>query len=294
MEKKSTKGIIIALCTVIVVLIGSITYMFMSGTVSFNTKKQENNKTEEKETSKKEDKEEIKEEQEEKEDVETTEMSLTDPTVERLYSMIKDDSDFFQTIEREFYSKDSYTRKEVSDSAKLWLAFKELGENKFKYSYKKTDPFGNEIPVYVLDSNVVMTTINKLFGPENGYSHTTIYLDTCQTLLHNKETQKYELFKGNGCGGTMVDFINTKLVKAEQKNDTIILTEKMYLYVLPEKKVYKDLNSKYLIAENIDETKSFEDLKSVDEFFEQGATMKYTFKLAEDGSYYFDNSKLTY
>lgn len=43
MEKKNNKGIIIALCIVIVVLIGAITYMFVSGTVSFDAK--EENKT---------------------------------------------------------------------------------------------------------------------------------------------------------------------------------------------------------------------------------------------------------
>jgi len=36
MEKKDNKGIIIALCTVIVVLIGSVIYMFVSGAVSFD------------------------------------------------------------------------------------------------------------------------------------------------------------------------------------------------------------------------------------------------------------------
>jgi len=43
MDKKGNKGIIIALCTVIVVLICAITYGFVSGTVSFNTNKNNTN-----------------------------------------------------------------------------------------------------------------------------------------------------------------------------------------------------------------------------------------------------------
>ena len=49
MEKKSNKGVVISLLVVIAVLIGSITYMFVSGTVTFNTKKNNENKTEAKE-----------------------------------------------------------------------------------------------------------------------------------------------------------------------------------------------------------------------------------------------------
>lgn len=302
-ENKSNKGIIIALSIVIVVLIGTIAFMFINNN---STKNLNNNKTEETEKENEQDEEmeseENKEQDVEKEETEdneeedaTTEetqnkkenLDLTSDLVTKLYGYTKNGE---ESIKEYFISNISFNNKTISDEMKLKIAFYAIGEEKFENSCSEELCTADK----VIDAKVVLNKINKIFGENNGYKHVTNWIDVfttdaCRKLNYNKELEQYILYVDGGCGGFTTYAIFNKLIGAEKYNDSIVLTEKIYVAVAgPEGNVYKDLKTTKLIASGVT---NFIDNQ---EMFDKGATVTYTFKLAKDGSYYFDNSKISY
>lgn len=299
MEKKSNKGIIIALCTVIVVLIGTITYLFVSGSVNLSVKENKNkdkNKTEQKVE---ENKDKESEEKEEVENNNSKQLSLDDPLVQKLYGYISVDDG--ENVVQDVFSKYGVvTNRTVSDHVKFDMALlndKSLGKQ-FKYVKTENHECG-ELKVYQLNSSVITNKINEMFGKDNGYSHSRVEtgfmkyqigmsdsMVGCVQIDYVANSNVYEASEMCGCGGMTDHSIYSKLVNAEKINDTIILTQKIYVYYFGN--IYKTTDYRDIIANNVD----YNDQANKEEYFEKGATTKYTFKLAEDGSYYFE-SKVT-
>lgn len=296
MENKSNKGIIIALSIVIVVLIGTIAFMFINNN---STKNLNNNKTEEteKEEDKKQDKEDLDNDEKDKDEVEDTtieetenqkeNLDLTSDLVNKLYGYTKNGE---ESIKEYFISNISFNNKTISDEMKLKIAFYAIGEEKFENSCSEELCTADKL----IDAKVVLNKINEIFGENNGYQHVTgsidvFTTDACRKLAYNQQLNKYVLYVDQGCGGITTHAIFNKLIGAEKYNDSIVLTEKIYVAVAgPEGNVYKDLKTTKLIASGVT---NFIDNQ---EMFDKGATVTYTFKLAKDGSYYFDNSKISY
>ena len=106
----------------------------------------------------------------------------------------------------------------------------------------------------------------------------------CAKLEYDFSTNKYRMIDSPGCGGAVDHLVHTKLVSAEKNKDTIVLTQKIYM--TSGGVAYKTLDAEDIIDESCaldcdNET-----------YFDKGATTKYTFRLTEEGTYYFE-SKIT-
>jgi len=287
MEKKSNRGVVISLLVVIVVLIGSITYMLFSGVLTFNTEKKETNKTEEKEN---------KNEETDKEDVESNSGEDKESVPEEIditkYQSINDfvmmgssssgaGAGLYGDLKIKLLTND-VTNKSLDDYNKLVMTMGVYGTKNFNIVSND-----GTTSVSSLNGNIVLERINELFGKDNGYKH--IAADparACKYYKYNLNDNVYEFYDSNSCGDETVYKAYDKVVKTIKTSDSIVVTVKFY-FRLGNAGVYKDLNGAQKIDGVYDQNKS-------DYYFEQGATVTYTFKLAEGGSYYFDNSKITY
>ena len=217
--------------------------------------------------------------------VEDKELALNDYTVVKLYGyVINQDAD----INDYFHSNSELTNKTVSNEMKLRIAYQANGKGQYKYS--KIISGLNPQTVYTADVNVVLGQINEIFGSDNGYSHNNEGIQgalgaDCGELKYVQSQNNYELKIGEGCGGITTYALYTKLVKAVKTKDSIVLTEKSYV-LYSHNEVTKDLTrNSPVIATNANPS---------DEYFDKGSTVTYTFKLSDNGTYYFDNSKITY
>lgn len=281
MEKeKSNKGIIIVLSIVIIVLLGTIVYMFINGNFVGNktidkeiedpSKKEENVTIEDSSLSKEEN------------------LSLNDTEVQKLYNYVKADI----ATEEYFASNDVISNKTMKNDIKLRIAF--ISNDTSQYKFDGSVENGN---IYIAEPNIILNQINEIFGDDNGYNHVTeeviILQIACNSLKYNPSRNVYELYVGNGCGDASNYTVNKKLVSAKKINDTLVLTEKMYVYARDYDdsafNVYKDLAMKQMIASSVNTN-----LDDNQEYYDKGATITYTFKLSENNNYYFDNSKITY
>jgi len=294
MEKKSNKGVVISLLIVIAVLIGSIAYMFISGIASFDVKKNNDNKTEEKENNKNEN-----ESQEEVDEPE--QLDLNSDLVQSLYNYVGVETGYGET--KKYFGKyGTITNETVSNEMKLSIALSigKLGDE-FKYVSSESAPLTDmgEIRIYHLDADTVINQINEIFGKDNNYRHiserimlpsgaSTTY--SCGSVNYNQSLNVYEMRVSGGCGGMTSEILHGKLASAVKTKDTIVLTEKIYFVASSGQytHVYKTADAMNPIESNL----QWSDIEGKD-YFDKGATTEYTFKLADDGSYYFA-SKITY
>ena len=217
--------------------------------------------------------------------VEDKELALNDYTVVKLYGYVINQDD---NIKDYFHSNSELTNKTVSNEMKLRIAYQANGKGQYKYS--KVINGLNPQTVYTADVNVILGQINEIFGSDNGYSHNNQGISgmigsDCGTVKYNQNQNVYELKTEPGCGGITTYYVVTKLVKAIKTKDSIVLTEKSYV-TYNDKTITKDLTQNSpVIATNANPS---------DEYFDKGSTVTYTFKLSDNGTYYFDNSKITY
>lgn len=297
MEKKNdNKVVIIIMSIVILVLVGAIIYMFVNGNFTNNNQTDnKENKTEEKdnneeETTADDQKNEADENDKNDDKLEETKeesLSLTSDIVTQLYGYTKNVD---ESIEEYFISNTSLNNKTISDEKKLEIAFYAIGIDRFENNCSEELCTADK----KISADKVVDKINQIFGKGNGYKHVTndigvFTTDACRRLGYNSQLNEYILYVENGCGGFTTHGIANKLISAIKSNNTIVLTEKIYVYFAgPEGNVYKDLKATKLIASGVTNVVDNQEL------FDKGTTVTYTFKLAEDGSYYFDNSKITY
>ena len=217
--------------------------------------------------------------------VEDKELALNDYTVVKLYGYVLNQDD---DIKDYFHSNSELTNKTVSNEMKLRIAYQVNGKGQYKYS--KVISGLNPQTVYTADVNVILGQINEIFGSDNGYSHNNEGIQgalgaDCGELKYVQSQNNYELKIGEGCGGITTYALYTKLVKAVKTKDSIVLTEKSYV-LYSHNEVAKDLTrNSPVIATNANPS---------DEYFDKGSTVTYTFKLSDNGTYYFSSSKITY
>lgn len=280
MEKRTDKGVIIALSIVIVVLVGVITYMLVNDNKSLSNN---GNVVEEKEENKDEENLETEDtNQEEDSKVIEEEIALEDLD-NAIYRFLADDFN-----KEEFLKSEKTTNKTLNDEFKLYYMMKTNGIQMFNYNHKVTNEIHGTFSVYTASGDKIVAEVNKVFGKENGYKHITqssAVPNLCASVSYKSSTEMYELEEQAGCGDARAYSIFYDIEKVIKKNDSIIVTEKAY--VSGENGVFKDFKQTLKIADKYDENKS-------DSYFEHGATITYTFKMGDNGLYYFDNSKVTY
>lgn len=216
--------------------------------------------------------------------VEDKELALNDYTVVKLYGYVLNQDD---GIKDYFHSNLELTNKTVSNEMKLRIAYQANGKGQYKYS--KVISGLNPQTVYTADANVVLGQINEIFGSDNGYSHNNEGIQgalgaDCGELKYVQNQNNYELKIGEGCGSIVGHAVYTKLVKAVKTSDTIVLTEKSYVFSAGN--AYKSLAQDWSLIET--------NVNPSDEYFDKGSTITYTFKLGDAGAYYFYSSKITY
>lgn len=218
--------------------------------------------------------------------VEDKELALNDYTVVKLYKYI---NGYDRYIEEYFHSNAELTNKTVSNEMKLRTAYFANGFNNYNFStIKESTSTSPKTTIFTISADTVLGQINEIFGSDNGYSHNNEGIGgslglECATLKYNQSN--YELSVAPGCGDITTYALYTKLVKAVKTKDSIVLTEKSY--VLYSDRVTKDLTQNSpVIASNVSNPS--------DEYFDKGSIVTYTFKLSHNGTYYFDNSKITY
>ena len=277
MKNKNNKGVTIALLIVIVVLIGSIVFMFVNtnnNNSSNNNSNSDENKVEEGGEN----------------------LNNSDEIVQELYGYVN--SNYF--INSYFRSNESLTNKTITNDMKLKIALNindsEIIGN-FKSEGVKPDEFGINNDLYTISADEIVNKIDNIFRKDNGYKHITESLVveyiqdgsfTCSLLSYNESTNNYEMID-SGCGYSIEYQIHNKLMDVNKTENTIVLTEKMYV-TTENNDVYQDVDRTKIIESNVSEEKIDEN----EEFYEKGATVTYTFKLAEDGSYYFESSSIVY
>ena len=273
MEKKNDNKIVIVIMSIVIlVLVGAIVYMFTSGTKynNHNNNKENNNVQQENNNN--------------------AEPEIIDiAQYQMIYNFVQSTTLPFTkdglTMKEVFWSK-GWTNKDLSDDIKLAMYIEINGTTKFQYA-RTEEIMGQSVVVYKLNANEVLNGINEIFGVSNGYSHTSVGpVDGCKNLKYNSNKEVYELYDQSGCGDIQLYAAHNKIVKTVKTMDSIVVTEKVY-FSNSEGKVYKDLQFTQKIDDVYDENKS-------DYYYENAATVTYTFKLEQNGNYYFDNSKINY
>ena len=219
--------------------------------------------------------------------VEEKELDLNEYDVVKLYN---DGFNRDNTIQDYFHSNLELTNKTMSNEMKLLISYEMNGNSIYKYS-KTIENGKNFESIYTADASAVLNQINRIFGSDNGYSHNNQGISgmigsDCGTVKYNQNQNVYELKTEPGCGGITTYYVVTKLVKAIKTKDSIVLTEKSYV-TYNDKTITKDLTQNSpVIATNV--------ANPGDEYFDKGSTVTYTFKLSDNGTYYFSSSKIIY
>lgn len=180
------------------------------------------------------------------------------------------------------YMKDSYSVNDLSNSAKIMIGSYKLNKNNSnpvienEYTvFTKEDMseaiksvLGNNI-TYV-DGNFDVNSIDKGCGMPSKY-----------------ENSKYYFY--DGCGGTMLPYYNTKILKAVKTNKTIEIYENA-IYILPKIDEGNDHIDIYTPDKvNLIGTIAIDNYMGNEEnnFLNKGYIYKYTFKLDNDSNNYY-------
>lgn len=185
MEKKSNKWVVIALCTVIIVLIGAITYLFVSGAATLNIKNNKENKTEEKEQNKEHNKD-------EKKDIKTISMTETEKNYFMNNMLLVYDGDKNVSTE--------YNSSTLSNQEKMWFAIKnaEYGDIMTGFSLST-----------LMDASKKYLGEAGIFNPEDVICKT----DDEVILHYNEERQLFERVGVHGHEGEGFVYIVNSFVE---------------------------------------------------------------------------------
>jgi len=213
MEKKSNKGVVISLLIVIAVLIGSITYMFVSGTVIFNT---DNNKDNENKTEEKEDNniETGKEENEPTdEDIKAEESKVSrDEIVNELKVALTSDI----WIKENLYSKkDCFENQVEVNEQKLWFSVLYDNENN---------------PIVIVLNNTEESFIKVVYRVM--YKEGQIVAESVQNYVSHPSHEEFKVDKSQGLVINIYGHMNYYKFKAyDVKTDKIEIYDEYSCYL---------------------------------------------------------------
>lgn len=238
----------------------------------------------------------------------TEELSLTDETVEILYSYVtygvKDERN------DKFLKNEKVTQSDFSDEEKFYYALQFAEKGDFTETNNK-DEEGNT--VYELSSTKIKNYMQRFFGEEAKYSE-DITIDypfsfgynnkNVASITYDKENKTYKAVFNKQDISVESHILNpylSELIKATRNSDGSIVLEENVLYTDVQEEnetytvlIYKDFEKSSIIEKKTNLKKEdIEDEKEIlKKYKDRGTTIQYTFKTNKD-TYYFDNSKMT-
>lgn len=278
-EKKKSTGLTLIIVLLILVIVGMAGYIaYDKGYISLGKKE-----TEEKNSNKKTTQKETKTKSEEL-DVESTE-------VQDLYYNANNHA--LLGVDETLYNASELNVSEMTDDYKMQLAY-----NVFKKNIKESTQ-GTYIIESVSEENV-KSAYEKIFGTDTYKEVESFKVNSCETFRYNKTNKLYEAVTG-GCGGTTAFGKVDVVLKATKYEDRIEITSGVVFIDAETSAMYKDYSKKNKIKDltedemtntlgNTWESKFGTFIKENDTKVGQ---FTYTFKLADDGSYYYTGVKNT-
>ena len=181
----------------------------------------------------------------------------------------------------------------MDDNYKIQVAY-----NIFKKDIKEKNEGTYTIETVSEDS--IKTAVEKIFGKDTYKQVESFRLHNCATYKYNSTNKIYEAITG-GCGGTTSFFEVSTAIKATKYDDRIEIVSGAVFIDIETKALYKDYGQTSKIKDltedemtntlgNTYETKFIPYIK---ENPEKVGQYTYTFKLADDGSYYYTGVKNT-
>lgn len=209
----------------------------------------------------------------------TVELNIDNSYIKKLYSYVH----FRVGINKKVYEYAKRSVSEMSDYEKSSLAANIYSSSAYSLNPNKTID-----PAMAIDEEAVKNAYELVFG-EGTYKRMDSISYTCGSISYNASTKRYES-PGGGCGGTSVSFIDEAIIKATKYNDRIEIVAANVLVHYVEKTYSKDGQVLGTFTEQPSKEEITNFIRNNSDKLQQ---YTYTFKLGNDGFYYYDGFERT-
>lgn len=227
---------------------------------------------------------------------------LEQKLLDKLYGYVTYGREFQEM--RYFYVNNILTSDIFDDSEKVKYAFQFVDESNI------SDLTNNS---FTIDGKTYESFIETIFGKNTTYYNLTEFEIVSTKVLANSvvrvkydpESNKYLVTKIrdlNVNSDNAIKSFYSKIIDSNvnKTNNTISITEKIFFTRVGfddnnnvnSIKIYKDCLDQNLITEINNNTGNQIEEFNMENYLDKGMTITYTFKLSDDGNYYFDNSKI--
>ena len=271
MEEKKSKSSVVIIIVLLLIIIGLTGYILVEkDIIKLSTK----STTEEQQSPK-------------KEAIDKVAIDKKNPYIQNWFNQVHGYA--FQG-DKEIYEKGGNTVAQMDNSYKFNIAMRESQSDIYSYYLNATG--GAEVP-----EEIVKKEYENLFGPNTYQSVQTLTVG-CDEYSYDSTAKKY-IAKSFGCGSTTTFFAPIEeIISAIKYNDRIEIISAVVYIDKEENSLYKDYNKTEKLtdmsASYIADPKATEELttyiKTNKDNLEQ---YTYTFKLNEDGFYYYREVKRT-
>lgn len=180
-------------------------------------------------------------------------------------------------IDANIYNRDQLNLEEMTDDYKMMLAAR-LYNDKIE-----TTEYSSEVK-----EEYVKNAYEKIFGP-NTYTKKNEIKSGCQIYKYDENTKSYKAGPA-GCGGATTSNVYEEIIKATKYDDRIEITSAAVFTV--ENTLYKDYNNTQklgeLLVSDLERSKMKEYVIKNKDNLEK---YTYTYKLNDDGFYYYTGVK---
>ncbi len=200
-----------------------------------------------------------------------------------------------------FYVNDTLTKDTFDNFEKVKYAFQLVNENNVN-DLTETG--------FTIDKDTYQKLVNTIFGQDSEIENakefevisTNVLKDSIVNVKYAETQNKYIVTKIKDFDRPMISPVYTKVIDSavDSTNNTIIIKEKViFTSVDYDKeghvsniKVYKDSFHQKLIKEVTTHVNYPMEEFNFENYLEDAITVTYTFKLSDDGNYYFESSKI--
>ena len=136
-----------------------------------------------------------------------------------------------------------------------------------------------------VDEQVVKEAFEEIFGKDSYKKMDTIF-SACSPYKYNSTNKNYSSVN-EPCGGAAEFVVYEKIIHAYRYDDRIEITTKYLFNDQANEKCYKEYDKK-TVLDNIDSMSTAEEFdKYIEKNVDKLSQYTYTFKLADDGNYYY-------
>lgn len=222
-------------------------------------------------------------------------ISVNDNLILDLYNRAKfsGSSLSYQFYDFYFHSENSVTLDNISNEAKLWMAYSGLTSNDIKVEK------GKNIEIRYFSLETLDEKIKEVFGKNIEYTKDKFMPGNCDCIYnYDKEEKRYSCIV-SACEGPVLEYVDTYLEKAVKRDNKIEIYEKFVYFNLNVSDdinsvapgMYKDVRAQTLITEIIDSDSFFINYK-IKKYLSKLSTVKYTFESDQNGRYHFISSEI--